>query len=1335
MSLEEIKERMRKENPAMYQKWYGNREPSPPALTDAPVKQPDKLISAPVVSSTKSSGPSSSFYMAAVASRNKKQDPEDKAISYYINDPVEEESIKVKALKKVADIADWLDNFNRAGYATVGKLRADVQTFKKMNTPEYQEKYEKMGFFGRLKENLSIEKDKVSMAWDGLTREERHTSRDLLRDISPELVKEAEEKTKFSVLGLDMDALSVPLFAADILLDPITYIPFGAPLKVVQYVGRMTGKGMKKAAAKVVGEAAVEAASKHTTEAMVKYIYPKTNLKAVFKNAKKADGTIEDLSDIAESTMRLPEVSDAKSVATYKKVYGKGENKDGPLSWLFKTEKMVDEVKDHVEIHKMAAKIEDLGIDHWDDFKAKEMGIAVDDVTKLEEVNSMLAARSMAQTSSEAAKLDKSLVDYVNTLSGTTKAAVKQRLAQDLATKELANKISGITRDVNIDIAKFDLKRNTELYKASEKAISDEMFKIQQNLRSGIKMTGGMLAKDVQDTISMTRDLGVLAQKAFKGEAADAATAMKASIDLLKGKIASLSKYQIDATKVIGKAPHLATQTASKNVPISRISTVVRQLESDVARMQTGLVRDGGKEIMTRFNASVATISKELKLFQKESIAGLASIKGNVKATQQLNDEIVKSTTERLSELMKFQKEVKKEFKKALINKHVTVKKVTEKAQRDAKKLHAAFTSIGSKKFMKQTMVKYQSERAAFLEKSIRTEVPEQYQKHVRELFKAYDDFRIRATDMEEPFMTRQNPFYGAPREVEEKFLEKVFGTKNPGRLQRPSSGHLKGRTFKYSKEFKDWVVKNGGEVNEDSGRVLLSYFRTNELKLGMHQAKQAIMARLGHDSWDDVPGNIKKIMDDWSSTGMKLHFNNEAGQMAFNAYNWLLNSAKTMLTVAFNPAYIGRNFLTMMMQIPRVTGLSSIFNPKNYVDSFLIKAGHKGHFIVKKGPKAGQKIFFDDIRKFTDESGHLMSSRVRGDIKWSDNQILGRYKWSKDPMKKFIAKALKFGGDTDDYGRIMGAVAGMKNGMGMQEAFDASRKAMGDYNLLNSPADRMMQALLGFYTFDRRNIEREVINALTDPKQYKILSSVIGKATNREDLTDEEWAAVNEWDRGLVKFFGEAVEGVREYTTLGFFPQENAYATVKILSSGDFRQGMYKKINPVVGTMFDMLYSKDLSFTGKDFGYSLPPKYTPLIPKAAREALGLTLREAPKYEAGVIVGTQDVLYGDPDTIGWIKEFPLWSRQFNDIATLVDNIKKKQVGRGAAKYLAGFSTKETSIAQGKFNNDRKVKDAKREAAKAKGMPVMKEKGFIPAEEKKRAKAKLRLQTFEEDDED
>jgi hypothetical protein len=295
----------------------------------------------------------------------------------------------------------------------------------------------------------------------------------------------------------------------------------------------------------------------------------------------------------------------------------------------------------------------------------------------------------------------------------------------------------------------------------------------------------------------------------------------------------------------------------------------------------------------------------------------------------------------------------------------------------------------------------------------------------------------------------------------------------------------------------------------------------------------------------------------------------------------------------------------------------------------------------------------------------------------------------------------MKFGMHTEDWGFYSATIAAVKRGEPLEQAVKTARKYVVDYNLLNSPADKAMQGIFGFYTWSRRNFPNQIATLFNDPKQYAMMVKVMDRISNREKLSNDEIDALNGYEKESFKVFGDVVDGVRTFASLGFLPAEEAYQTYNALMSGEVGKFFSERATPVALGFLDYVYGEN-SFYGTETGNYLAAKFEKIIPKSLQKALGLTPREKPVYKGGNIVGKETVLYGSPDAVFMIRQFPITSRFVNDLATLVDSWSKGDVGKGLLRYTTGIKPKELNVESRKRWKARRVKEAQIEKAKERG---------------------------------
>ena len=1187
--------------------------------------------------------------------------PDQKAVNFFLS-PEEQQSVKAEESSTVGDILDVIDNVNRLFYGVAGGIRETIRSFKD------DEPFSK-----------DI-KDVGSAIKKGVTREERVYSRDILKELAPEWVDKVEESTKFHVFGVDAleaDALSVPTFITDVLLDPVTYIPFGAILKGGKGVVSAAGKGIKMASTKVLGEEAVGKIAGAADEILYKKIYPMVNIKAQFGKVPKASGDgFAEASDLIETLSRSREIADTNAARTALDVSKTGEK----VGFLWKTQKLMDEVGAK-EIGKAAIVADDLGSAAFTNLKAKNLGVAVEDISQFNKIENLVDGLRNAENAIDEEVVLKEIGEALTLVKGDTAKAVTSMLMEERGLKRFSNKIARSERDATILFAKSRFGTAKKLHAESVSKINGEIGAIQKTLKSDIKLTGGMVADEVGDAIKSIGDMHTGLNKLVGGQVDHAMPYFAKSLETIKSKIQNLTKYQADVTKGV-------QGFRKSDVPLRRINSLIRNLELDIGRQQVGVIADVGGKMRKSFNSTFSTLKKELKLFQKASIAEMSSVKGAVKAGTALNQDLVKTYSSKLSGLLKDKASIEKQFKAEAVMHEVAIRKATKYSAKAERKYYQIFSKLNSQKFNQKMMQKFAGERTKIFEASI-ADLPKDLQGPARKVRSILDGYAKKLSEGADPLMKGISPLY-FPRAVQKEFMGEVFN--NIPKYSGSGRSMLRKRGFETSEEFVKYVESKGGKVEDDAVIAIMDYMKKADVAIARNTFEKELLARTGYASKSDLPKELKESLNYMFRDGIST-FENPILEKVASGYAKVLNTVKATLTV-INPAFHGRNVLGFPLLAQTTSGMKAGLDPRNYVDSLMIKMGKKGAI------KVGEKEFtYDAIREAAEASGYFGAAFTRGDIKTSSKTLLNRY--SKANPKRWMGEMFKATMHIEDYGRYGAAIANLRSGMDLPKALEMGRKAMFDYNLINSPVDKAFQGLFGFYTFSRRNLPMQVVTMLNDPKQYAITTRALNHIANREKVSDEEMEMLSNYEKETFKVFGEVVDGVREFSSLGFFPVEEAYMTLNTLKSGELSKILGGRINPVLGSFLDWYYGKN-SFYGSEIGNYLPAKYERVIPDNLQKALGLTKRPRDKWRGGEKQGQENVLYGDPDTIFMIRQFPLTSRFLGDLVNLVDKVHEGKSGQGVTKYITGIKTTDLDVDSRKFSKKRREEEAMKKKAKAKG---------------------------------
>ena len=1233
------------------------------------------------------SHPEMSISEMAIQRRNAR-DPSAKTFDFYISKEKQDE-IKLGTASKVTDILDFIDNINRPQYAVTAGLAEGLRS---------------------IKEDESISKtagDIVSEAVKGFKREKRVGARDILKITQPDLIKTVEENTEFKLFGVDalsMDAVTPVAFAGDILLDPLTYVGVGVPLKLIGKAFDGSGRLAKSIATKSLGEDTVSKIVTSTKKAYIEKIAPLFNQKAIWEEHGASE-----LMDILTSSK---EIAEGKSAREALKIATLSE-KQG----MFGKVRDVLDLPQSKQVHQAMQSMSDEAVDVFGELWAKELGVSTKAVSEIKQIDELLNDIKMSENKAERASLTKKLNDELLSRKINAAEHIKNGMLNDEGIRKFSNNMAMAERDASLEYAKHSLNISKQLKDESMKRIDGEILEIQKSLKSGVKLTHKFVQEDVNNVSMTLKNLDDSFGKLVSGSATEEMfLGLRGQMDVLKNRISFLNKYQRSETKEILKSGQ----------SLSKIGAELNSLDHAITKTQFSSAVEFTNEMKNSIKGSIRNIATELQSFKKIRQSELSKLKKGSIESEKLSGELVDKYKDQLKSLMTDRTGMEREYSKELIRSGVTARKSDKMMNLMKDKYYNAFNALNSGKAYQLFLQKNMHVKDQIFERGIK-ELPEELREPTRKLRTLYDDYAARGTAGEEPFMKGASILY-APRAIQQDFIQEAL-SKIP-EFSQGSKGFLKHRKFEKYSEFKDWAEKQGLKVDEDAITVAMRYMKNFDISYAKHNVEKALLAKFEIDKLSELPKGLKNSIDYLYRDG-RIRFDNPVMDMVYRFASKVSNATKMALTIT-NPAFHGRNILGFPFLAATTAGMKNGYDLRNFSDAFLIKTGREG----KLTAKGGKQWEFSEIRKAAEDSGYFASSQTRGDFKTSANLMLGRYKWT-DP-KRWMGELFKFTMHAEDMGRYGALLANLRAGNDMPKALDLAKKAMFDYNLINSPVDKALQGVLGFYTYSRRNLPRQVMTVLEDPKQYSILSRALGHISNREELNQDEISLLNGFERSQFKIFGEVIDGVRTFKTLGFFPVEEAYQTLNSVTDKKYWDAVKSKLNPAFGAFLDWFYGKD-SFYGTDLGNYLPGKYAKVIPESLQKALSLEKRIKPKYRGGEQVGTEEVLYGDVNTVFMIRKFPIGSRFLNDIAEAID--KKQKPGVAASGYLFGIKEKELDVEARKKSLKRKQEEALIEKAKAEGA-VTYERVYTPAWQKptgtpeaikretRRKRAEIRRRTYE-----
>ena len=308
--------------------------------------------------------------------------------------------------------------------------------------------------------------------------------------------------------------------------------------------------------------------------------------------------------------------------------------------------------------------------------------------------------------------------------------------------------------------------------------------------------------------------------------------------------------------------------------------------------------------------------------------------------------------------------------------------------------------------------------------------------------------------------------------------------------------------------------------------------------------------------------------------------FNNLAKRKFYKAYTNYNYWNKALLT-AVSPIFHATNAMSAPFMTATKAGLKA-YNPVTYLEAVGIKTGALKTITNDVGEKMAVKEFMEAGQKY----GGLSSSFASADFKKTVDRVLNRY--SKSDPRYWVVKSVGFGQQVEELNRAHAAYVFWKDGKPLREAWKLSRDTQFDYADTNN-FTKAVNGILAFFTWNAKNLPAQVKSMANDPKQFSILANLYksinaGKLPNQEDL-----ALLNDRDKAQLWVYGQTIEGMQEAQKMGFMPIQEAFGDVKNLSQGDIEGFLESKanfLNPMAKSFIKWAYN------------AIRPPYDPLDPK-----------------------------------------------------------------------------------------------------------------------------------------
>ncbi len=325
--------------------------------------------------------------------------------------------------------------------------------------------------------------------------------------------------------------------------------------------------------------------------------------------------------------------------------------------------------------------------------------------------------------------------------------------------------------------------------------------------------------------------------------------------------------------------------------------------------------------------------------------------------------------------------------------------------------------------------------------------------------------------------------------------------------------------------------------------------------------------------------------------------FNNLAKKKFFKAYANYNYWNKALLT-AVSPIFHATNAMSAPFMTAAKAGLKA-YNPVTYAEAVGVKTGKLKNITNDLGEKITSKEFMEAGKKF----GGLNSTFSSADFTKTVDRSLNRY--SKGDPRYWIVKSIGLGQQVEELNRSHAAYVFWKDGKPLRDAWKLSREAQFDYGDVNN-FTKSVNGLLAFFTWSAKNLPAQVTAMANDPKQFAILGNIY-KSINAGNMpTEEDLKLLNTRDKSQLWVYGQLIDGMQEAQKIGFVPLQEAHGDVKNLSQGDLEGFLESKanfLNPVAKSFLKWAYN------------AIRPPYDPLDPKNQELPENLThvIAQSPK--------------------------------------------------------------------------------------------------------------------------
>lgn len=849
-------------------------------------------------------------------------------------------------------------------------------------------------------------------------------------------------------------------------------------------------------------------------------------------------------------------------------------------------------------------------------------------------------------------------------------------------------------------------KYATKEFNSFQDAVNDSfrsLKKIDRELRNG----------------ALTPDIAEEAMESFRSNL----MRIRSKINPAQRSADNIGNNLVMRRKGMGWKQSRAAKSLNKPLSKSQVSTLwakTNSLLEEVNSLKIAGYDKMTKEVVSNFQSRIKSLVKDSNEFK--NIVGenlnffVKNLKSNTRAATQIGNEISEDVTQKILALNKAKYGLYADLKKSKFILKQTKDKLAKTAKRDADTLFQKVYTTQGANLRNQAVQRVKSQLDNEFAKGLGNLTPKQKEIAVgiRNLLDEYAGIGL-----EEGWLKGKG-FYYFPRQVQKKFKEvlktkpvaSLFQTK--GQASNISNKRKLLTSLDYDEnqlqQIKSLLDPDGAKnldiksvIEENSADIALDYIAKAERKRAVKIMETAIKDKFGKKIPKDLAYAFDKIFNDgFGVSNMTL-----GGIFPFlQKVRKVFDGSVTLL----NPAYYARNFGGNTIAATQTAGFQKGLSPDTLANAMALLQKNTDGFIKTPTGKVSLKEARDHVLK----SGLLNGSFTKqvlnkqgydnflgfdtvSNILKSEKSLIQKGKAAFDKVVDMTFGKL---GAVEDFGRAQAYVANIKKGMSLDDAVKAAYDDLFDYDLTLAPVDKMMQSVMSFYTYRRKNLPRQIRNIWENTYQYATFSKIVDKLSRQDELSDEEVQNMNTWDRDTLQIVGQSVNGIRRMRKLGFLPVEEAFSTAKSFLGPDDIYSKVKKqftsSSVALNQFMDTIYGKDL-FTGKNITQTFSPKLSALIPEKLANSLGLVKTIEPVYRYGERTGDVEVYAPGESNIAQAAFAIIQTMPTSAIKNLANFTETKD----ALDYIFGFkdTSYDINLQAGRKQKqiDARIKEAKKRA--------------------------------------